>query len=96
MAVNRKRGFATMDPEKLRVIASKGGKAAHAKGSAHQFTSEEAKAAGRKGGHAGHHKHIARETESQVVNEPPPVPGSTMHSMGIASITPASPPAESR
>jgi hypothetical protein len=54
MAVNRKRGFATMDPEKLRAIASKGGKAAHAKGSAHQFTSEEAKEAGRKGGRAGH------------------------------------------
>jgi len=44
------RGFAAMDPEKQRKIASKGGKAAHAKGTAHEFTPEEAKAAGRKGG----------------------------------------------
>ncbi|MCZ4052342.1 KGG domain-containing protein [Oxalobacter sp. OxGP1] len=47
-----KRGFAAMDPEKQRAIASMGGKAAHAKGTAHQFTSEEARAAGRKGGAA--------------------------------------------
>lgn len=41
-----------MSPEKQRAIASKGGKAAHEKGTAHQFTSEEAKIAGRKGGAA--------------------------------------------
>lgn len=46
------RGFASMSPEKQRAIASKGGKAAHEKGTAHQFTSEEAKIAGRKGGAA--------------------------------------------
>jgi general stress protein YciG len=46
------RGFASMSPEKQREIASKGGKAAHAKGTAHQFTSEEARMAGRKGGQA--------------------------------------------
>lgn len=45
-----KRGFASMDPEKQRQIASKGGRAAHEKGTAHEFTSEEAAAAGRKGG----------------------------------------------
>lgn len=45
-----KRGFASMDPEKRRVIASMGGKKAHALGVAHTFTSEEAKAAGMKGG----------------------------------------------
>ena len=39
-----------MDEEKRRQIASKGGKAAHASGRAHEFTSEEARAAGRKGG----------------------------------------------
>jgi len=39
-----------MDPEKQRTIASKGGKAAHAKGTAHEFTPEEAREAGRKGG----------------------------------------------
>jgi uncharacterized protein len=42
--------FASMDDEKQREIASKGGKAAHEKGTAHEFTSEEAKEAGRKGG----------------------------------------------
>ncbi len=47
-----KRGFASMDPNKQRAIASKGGKAAHAKGTAHEFTPEEAAAAGRKGGQA--------------------------------------------
>lgn len=47
-----KRGFAAMSPEKQREIASMGGKAAHAKGTAHQFTSEEAREAGRKGGTA--------------------------------------------
>jgi uncharacterized protein len=45
-----KRGFASMDEEKVREIASKGGKAAHEKGTAHEFTSEEAREAGKKGG----------------------------------------------
>ena len=45
-----RRGFASMDPDKQRNIASKGGKAAHAKGTAHEFTPEEAREAGRKGG----------------------------------------------
>ena len=48
------RGFASMDPEKQRRIASKGGKAAHAKGRAHEWTVEEAREAGRKGGSASH------------------------------------------
>lgn len=48
----RGRGFASMDPNKQREIASKGGKAAHQKGTAHEFTSEEAREAGRKGGQA--------------------------------------------
>lgn len=48
----RGRGFASMDPAKQREIASKGGKAAHAKGTAHEFSSEEAREAGRKGGQA--------------------------------------------
>jgi len=46
------RGFASMDPEEQREIASKGGKAAHEQGVAHEFTSEEAREAGRKGGQA--------------------------------------------
>jgi general stress protein YciG len=44
------RGFASMNDEKQREIASKGGKAAHEKGTAHEFTPEEAREAGRKGG----------------------------------------------
>ena len=40
------RGFASMDPERQREIASQGGKAAHQKGTAHEFTSEEARRAG--------------------------------------------------
>lgn len=47
-----KRGFASMDAAKQREIASKGGRAAHAKGTAHEFTSDEARVAGRKGGEA--------------------------------------------
>ncbi len=52
MAVSkvRSRGFASMNPEKRRTIASKGGKAAHEQGRAHKWTSEEAQVAGRKGG----------------------------------------------
>jgi uncharacterized protein len=45
-----KRGFASMDPERQRAIASQGGKAAHQSGHAHEFTAEEARLAGRKGG----------------------------------------------
>jgi uncharacterized protein len=50
------RGFASMDPAKQREIASKGGKAAHQKGTAHEWTSEEARDAGRKGGIASHRR----------------------------------------
>jgi general stress protein YciG len=55
MASERKgrgRGFASMDREKQREIASKGGRAAHVQGTAHEWSSEEARAAGRKGGAA--------------------------------------------
>ena len=48
------RGFASMDRSKQREIARKGGKAAHLKGTAHEWTSEEARQAGRKGGMASH------------------------------------------
>src|SRR5437763_16226117 len=46
------RGFASMDPQRQREIASEGGRAAPEKGTAHEFTSEEAREAGRKGGMA--------------------------------------------
>ncbi len=51
-----KRGFASMDPERQREIASKGGKAAHEKGTAHEWTPEEAKVFGEKGGKSSHGK----------------------------------------
>lgn len=47
-----RRGFASMDPDRQREIASRGGRAAHAKGTAHEWTSDEARRAGRKGGEA--------------------------------------------
>ena len=50
------RGFASMERNKQREIASKGGKAAHQKGTAHEWTSEEAREAGRKGGMASHRR----------------------------------------
>jgi uncharacterized protein len=48
------RGFASMDRSKQREIASKGGRAAHEKGTAHEWTREEAREAGRKGGIMSH------------------------------------------
>jgi general stress protein YciG len=50
------RGFAAMDQRKQRLIASKGGRTAHERGTAHKWTTEEARAAGRKGGAAFHHQ----------------------------------------
>jgi general stress protein YciG len=47
-----RRGFAAMDQEKQRAIARKGGKAAHEQGTAHKWTSEEARKAGKRGGQA--------------------------------------------
>jgi len=60
-----RRGFASMSPEKQREIASKGGRAAHEKGTAHTWTSDEARAAGRKGGQ------ISRGRRGRVTTEPP-------------------------
>ena len=57
MAERRKgrgRGFASMDREKQREIASRGGRAAHEQGTAHEWNSEEARVAGRKGGSSSH------------------------------------------
>jgi uncharacterized protein len=60
-----RRGFASMDPAKQREIASKGGRAAHEKGTAHEWTGEEAKEAGRKGGAASHRRMVAPEMLKQ-------------------------------
>jgi general stress protein YciG len=61
----RGRGFAGMDPERQRQISSQGGKAAHQKGTAHEFDSEEAREAGRKGGMASGGRRRAREGGSE-------------------------------
>jgi general stress protein YciG len=62
---HRPRGFAAMDRKLVSEIARKGGKAAHSAGTAHEFTSEEAREAGRKGGHASHANRKLRAEPSQ-------------------------------
>ena len=62
------RGFASMDREKQRQIASKGGRAAHEKGTAHEWTRDEARDAGRKGGIVSRR---SRRPEPQPENAPP-------------------------
>jgi general stress protein YciG len=68
----RPRGFAAMDRTKVSEIASKGGKAAHAAGTAHQFSSDEARNAGRKGGVA---PHVRRGRGPRNANVSPPASG---------------------
>ena len=58
---SRGRGFAGMDPVRQRQISSQGGKAAHQKGTAHEFDSEEAREAGRKGGMVSGGRRRSRE-----------------------------------
>jgi uncharacterized protein len=74
------RGFASMDRSKQRDIASKGGKAAHQKGTAHEWTSEEAREAGRKGGMASHRRKQEQQQapDGDASNS---VPEPTMESM---------------
>jgi len=62
MSNTKNRGFASMNSEKQREIARKGGRAAHEKGTAHEFTSDEARAAGRKGGESvsANREHMSR------------------------------------
>ena len=57
----QRRGFASMDGTRQREIASLGGKAAHAKGTAHEWSREQARAAGRKGG-------LARARRAELVD----------------------------
>ncbi len=76
----RPRGFAAMDPAKQREIARRGGKIAHLRGNAHEFTPEEAREAGRKGGQSvsRDRKHMAAigrlggEARSQGRSRPTP------------------------
>jgi len=69
MMAKEDRGFASMDRTKQREIASKGGKAAHLKGTAHEWSSEEAREAGRKGGMASHRKRQEVEQASVPENQ---------------------------
>jgi general stress protein YciG len=64
----RKRGFGAMDPTLVRELARKGGVAAHRVGTAHEFSSEEARAAGRKGGLASH---SGRRQRAEQKNDAP-------------------------
>jgi len=69
-----RRGFASMSPEKQREIASKGGRAAHEKGTAHEWTADEARNAGRKGGQ------VSRGGRGRLIVSPDaaPAPGSVI------------------
>jgi general stress protein YciG len=72
-----KRGFASMDRDKQREIASKGGKAAHQKGTAHEWTGEEAKEAGRKGGAASHRNRTMTILSDDVIPMAPSDPSTS-------------------
>jgi len=76
-----RRGFASMSREKQREIASKGGRAAHEKGTAHEWTSDEARTAGRKGGQ------VSRGGRGRLSDEPTgpeaPAPSSQPAAGGI-------------
>ncbi len=82
------RGFGAMDREKQRQIASKGGKAAHQKGTAHEFTPEEARAAGRKGGQAAHRKGTAHQFTPQEAAEAGRKGGRAAHQRGTRRSNP--------
>jgi len=72
-----------MDRSKQRDIASKGGKAAHQKGTAHEWTSEEAREAGRKGGMASHRRKQEQQQQTPDGNAPEGnTPESTMGGTG--------------
>lgn len=66
----RPRGFAAMDRKLVSEIARKGGKAAHSAGTAHEFTSDEAREAGRKGGRATHAKRRRAADEASTAPNP--------------------------
>ena len=69
----RRRGFAAMDQSRVKEIASKGGRAAHAAGTAHQFSADEARNAGRKGGMAPHVRRGGVRRRAGATEATPPV-----------------------
>jgi len=74
-----RRGFASMSPEKQREIASKGGRAAHEKGTAHEWTADEARSAGRKGGQ------VSRGGRGRVIVPPEVGPASGASDQSMAT-----------
>ncbi|BCX45538.1 general stress protein [Stenotrophomonas maltophilia] len=91
------RGFASMDQDKQRAIAAKGGRAAHASGNAHEFSPAEAREAGRKGGEAisrnrqhmaaigregGHARHANARRQQQQAAEPAPATSTPQRQQG--------------
>lgn len=68
VTAKKPRGFASISPERRREISSKGGKAAHAVGKAHRFTTEEAREAGKKGGVAPHKSRGRKLPVSDITN----------------------------
>ncbi|HVK99140.1 MAG TPA: KGG domain-containing protein [Dongiaceae bacterium] len=78
------RGFASMDKERQRQIAAEGGRAAHQKGTAHQFTPREAREAGAKGGRAAHEKGTAHEFTPEEARRAGAKGGRAAHEKGTA------------
>jgi len=75
-----RRGFASMSAEKQREIASKGGRAAHQKGTAHEWTSDEARNAGRKGGQIsrGGRGRLVEPSATEAIGAPAETPADTI------------------
>ena len=82
-----KRGFASMDVGRQREIASKGGRAAHQKGTAHEWTSEEAREAGRKGGMASHRRKQEQTPSAWNARSPRRSPSSSTCGTGSQNAT---------
>jgi general stress protein YciG len=79
IVAKRRRGFALLEPGRQREIASKGGKAAHEKGTAHRWSGQEAKEAGRKGGAASHRNGHRTALRAQIPAEELPTGETTTH-----------------
>src|ERR1700722_18190737 len=84
MSGTNNRCFASMDSQKQREIASKGGKAAHQKGTAHQFTSEEARRAGSKGGRAARQRRTAAKQAGQPGEQVSPISQTSQDNSGAS------------
>ena len=84
--VKSTRGFAAMDPQRQRDIASEGGRAAHEQGKAHKFTPEEAREAGRKGGMASGAARASR-SKARTAQAGPNGPAASGHHPAGTAVT---------